>query len=186
MKDPREMPAAAINRELDALEKASSKITDEFIAAGRGYERPTDWANKTDPLSMKEKANSSRYAELIREVRRRAGSDMYRLPRGFGPMKNPSASTINRQIDAINRKENPTHTATLVARKAAKNPVRATVTDRKKQLPDFRYLVQIEGTGGAGDWFSEAAFRLLSRAEEYAHFLAKKHPSASIRVLARD
>lgn len=85
--------------------------------------------------------------------------------------KPASAAAINRAIDAMNRKA---------------NPVRATVTDRKKQLPDFRYLVQIEGTGGAGDWFSEAAFRLLSRAEEYAHFLAKKHPLASIRVLARD
>lgn len=194
MKHPNEMSAAAINRELDAIDKKQSVLLDEFIAAGRGNERPTDWQDKTDPLSMKEKALSERRADLMHEVRRRAGPGMYRLPKGFGPMKNPATrkpgtvAAINRQIDAINRRgKNPARTATLVARNpAAKNPVRATVTDRKKQLPDFRYLVQIEGTGGAGDWFSEAAFRLLSRAEEYAHFLAKKHPSASIRVLARD
>lgn len=71
-------------------------------------------------------------------------------------------------------------------KKAVRNPIKPTITDRKKQLPDFRYLVQVEGTSGDGDWFSEAAFRLLSRAEEYAHALHKKLKTASVRVLARD
>lgn len=88
------------------------------------------------------------------------------------PKRRPgTVAAVNRAIDAMNRKA---------------NPVRPTVTDRKKQLPDFRYLVQIEGTSGDGDWFSEAAFRLLSRAEEYARFLHRKHPRSSVRVLARD
>jgi hypothetical protein len=91
-----------------------------------------------------------------------------------------SVRRINAKIDAINRGKNP------ASKKAARNPIKPTVTDRKKQLPDFRYLVQVEGTGGAGDWFSEAAFRLLSRAEEYAHALHKKLKTASVRVLARD
>ncbi|TXH49686.1 MAG: hypothetical protein E6Q97_22245 [Desulfurellales bacterium] len=65
------------------------------------------------------------------------------------------------------------------------NPVVGVHVDRKKQLPNFPYLVQIEGTAGDGDWFTEAGFRLLSRAEEYAHFLHRKIPSARIRVLDR-
>ena len=106
------------------------------------------------------------------------------------PKRRPgTVAAVNRAIDAMNRKANPPKKRTvaktrLVQRKA--NPVRPTVTDRKKQLPDFRYLVQIEGTSGDGDWFSEAAFRLLSRAEEYARFLHRKHPRSSVRVLARD
>ncbi len=126
MKHPNEMSAAAINRELDAIDKKQSVLLDEFIAAGRGNERPTDWQDKTDPLSMKEKALSERRADLMHEVRRRAGPGMYRLPKGFGPMKNPATrkpgtvAAINRQIDAINRRgKNPARTATLVARKPA-------------------------------------------------------------------
>lgn len=115
-------------------------------------------------------------------------------------MATRKALTVNQQIDALlKRQANPARktpakksarSVVLVAaknpRKAAKNPVRPTVTDRKKQLPDFRYLVQIEGTSGTNDWFSEAAFRLLSRAEDYAKALHRAHPKAGIRVLARD
>lgn len=113
MKHPNEMSAAAINRELDAIDKKQSVLLDEFIAAGRGHERPSDWRDKTDPLSMKEKALSARRFDLMFEVRRRAGPGMYRLPKGFGPMKNPTTrkpgtvAAINRQIDAINRRANP-------------------------------------------------------------------------------
>ena len=92
-----------------------------------------------------------------------------------------SARAINAKIDRMN---NPGETSLITKR--GKNPVLDTVTDRKKSLPDFRYLVQIEGTGGSGDWFSEAAFRLLSRAEEWAKSFHRKHPSARVRVLARD
>lgn len=110
MKHPNEMSAAAINRELDAIDKKQSVLLDEFIAAGRGHERPSDWRDKTDPLSMKEKALSARRFDLMFEVRSRAGPGMYRLPKGFGPMKNPTTrkpgtvAAINRQIDAINAK----------------------------------------------------------------------------------
>lgn len=160
--------AAAINRRIDAINRRANPALSEEDAAFVREARAR--IKELDSLIL----------QAI-DARNWSTADRLDVQRG----------KLWKQVDKLEgrkpRSNNPTRTATLVARKpAAKNPVRATVTDRKKQLPDFRYLVQIEGTGGAGDWFSEAAFRLLSRAEEYAHFLAKKHPLASIRVLARD
>lgn len=82
------MGAAEINKFLDALDKESSAITDEFIAAGRGSERPSETLKMTDPLALRYIQNW-KDADLLRdEVSRRYGPGApRRLPRGFGPIK---------------------------------------------------------------------------------------------------
>ena len=80
--------AAAINKNLDRLERESSAITDALIAAGRGSERPSEMRGKTDPLTVLYFQNVSD-ADLLRdEVRRRYGPGApRRLPPGFRPLK---------------------------------------------------------------------------------------------------
>lgn len=41
-----------LEKKLKKLEVESSKITDQFIAAGRGHERPSEAFKKSDPLSL--------------------------------------------------------------------------------------------------------------------------------------
>lgn len=91
MRDPATMTAGEINKELDKLSKIASAINDEFIAAGRGHERPSDWHNMTgDPLVDRWETNSSRMRALHIEIEQRYGPGApSRLPtgRGFGPRK---------------------------------------------------------------------------------------------------
>ena len=83
------MAAAAINAEIEKLVKADSALAHELIAAGRGHERPSEYLKKDDPLSRKARALFDRRHALRMEVELRAGPGMTRLPRGFGPRKNP-------------------------------------------------------------------------------------------------
>lgn len=89
------MGAAEINKSLDALDKESSAITDEFIAAGRGSERPWDIVKMTDPLALRYIQNW-KDADLLRdEITRRYGPGApRRLPRGFGPIKVAAPKTV--------------------------------------------------------------------------------------------
>jgi hypothetical protein len=86
-RDPSEMAAAEINRELDRLDRVSRKLNQKFIDAGRGFERPSETWEKSDPLAEEFKRLSDRRDSLRREVTRRAGPGMDRLPRGFGPLR---------------------------------------------------------------------------------------------------
>lgn len=85
--DPKAMTPGQINRELDRLDKESSKITDQLIAAGRGSERPSETRTKTDPLATEWKRVADRQYELHSEIKARYGQSISRLPtgRGFGP-----------------------------------------------------------------------------------------------------
>lgn len=88
MKAPAEMTAGEINKALDKLDAVSSRITDELIEAGRGYETYEETYRKTDPLAEKYKAASDARSTLRREVERRYGPGApSRLPKGFGPLK---------------------------------------------------------------------------------------------------
>lgn len=86
-KSPSTMSAAAINNELDRLGSANTKLADEFIAAGRGYETREETYRRRDPLAMKFNAITDRISALRNEVERRAGPGVYRLPKGFGPLR---------------------------------------------------------------------------------------------------
>lgn len=95
-KDPSDMSAAEINRELDRISAEDSKVNQEFIDAGRGHEKYWDILKKDDPLSRKALALASRRHKLKIEIERRAGPGMSRLPRGFGPRKsNPVKKRAN-------------------------------------------------------------------------------------------
>lgn len=87
VKDPKMMSAAAINKELDSIDKKRSALNTKFIEAGRGYETPTETRKLTDPLATQYNALWERRFDLSSEVCLRAGPGMDRLPRGFGPRK---------------------------------------------------------------------------------------------------
>jgi len=84
------MSAGEINRELDRLSEKMSVNARAFIDAGRGYERPSDYADKKDPLSVESNKLSARIRDLHYEIERRYGPNApSRLPlrKGFGPLK---------------------------------------------------------------------------------------------------
>lgn len=91
-KSPGEMTAGEINKALDRLDKLDSQLTREFIEAGRGNERPSDWADKHDPLTERWRAMYRERMDLRNEAERRYGPGVpSRLPKGFGPMRrNPT------------------------------------------------------------------------------------------------
>ncbi len=88
-KDPREMSAAAINKELDSLAEKRSQLNKQFIEADRGNELPSETCKLTDPLAMKWNALADRRSALAIEVHLRAGPGVDRLPKGrmFGPRR---------------------------------------------------------------------------------------------------
>ena len=82
------MGGAEINKRLDALDRESSALVDELIAQGRGSERYSETARKTDPLSLRYVQNGRDASMLHDEIARRYGPGApSRLPRGFGPIK---------------------------------------------------------------------------------------------------
>ena len=85
-KQPRNMTAMEINRELDRLDKRASAINDRIIAAGRGRETFRELERMTDPLATEHSSIYDRIRELGAEVEARYGSRISRLPaRGYGP-----------------------------------------------------------------------------------------------------
>jgi hypothetical protein len=90
-KDPATMTAGAINKERDKLRLMRSALTDEFIAAGRGHERPSDQESMSDLLVLRSRAVDARYDALSTEVEHRYGPRaryLDSLPtRGFGPRR---------------------------------------------------------------------------------------------------
>ena len=82
------MTASQINKALDRIDKIRSKITDEFIATGRGHELPSETRHKTDPLALRSLEVQEAQWQFQREIERRYGPKApHRLPsgRGFGP-----------------------------------------------------------------------------------------------------
>jgi hypothetical protein len=81
LKKPSDMTASEINKALDRVERAQSKIAQKFIAKGRGNERPMDWLWKADLLSQSAQKAYDEYKQLRREVERRYGPNPpHRLP----------------------------------------------------------------------------------------------------------
>ena len=88
--NPANWTAGKINSTLDSLDKKSSRIGDEMIAVGRGYETSSETARLTDPLAMKWRENVEARMALYREIEMRMGPNApTRLPKGrfFGPRK---------------------------------------------------------------------------------------------------
>lgn len=92
--DPATMTAGAINKELDKLDERSSALGQMMIDAGRGYERPSEYLEMRDPLSLELLKEFNRRHDLKSEISRRYGPGApHRLPTGskdrrfFGPRK---------------------------------------------------------------------------------------------------
>src|SRR5262245_1696178 len=87
-KEPTTMTAGEINKALDKLDAQDSALTQEFIDAGRGNERPSDIRKKTDPLATRYKALQEQRSKFRIEIELRYGPGApSRLPKGFGPRK---------------------------------------------------------------------------------------------------
>ena len=87
-KDPAELRAGEINKELDRIDALDRAAGQEMIRRGRGHERYTDWWDKPDPLSRAQRAISERRSALQREIDARYGPGApSRLPRGLGPIR---------------------------------------------------------------------------------------------------
>lgn len=189
MKSPSEMSAAAINKELDELQTKDSAVLDELIAAGRGHELASETMQKTDPLSLKLRKLRERHSELMFEVRKRAGPGMYRLPKGFGPMKNPARlltpAAVNKALDKINAKpqKNPAPKTRRVKVVAA-NPAPTFARDKTVKAPDLAYSVQ-RWNAQVGDWSTLAAFGMVDYATKWARQYARDFPAQTVRVVDR-
>lgn len=154
-KDVSEMSAAAINREMESLSRKMSALNDEMIEVGRGHERPSDTEGKTDPLSVRFNAARSRWADLRYEVKRRAGPDVDRLPRGFGPMKNPAGR------GKVSPAGIPIH--------------------RTKQRANFPFAVEVKNTENWNTAGNRSPLT-LDEAEAQALALIKKYPRLPVRI----
>ncbi len=187
MKSPSEMSAAAINKELDELQTKDSAVLDELIAAGRGHELASETMQKTDPLSLKLRKLRERHSALMFEVRRRAGPGMYRLPKGFGPMKNPARlltpAAVNKALDKINAKPNPAR-KTRAVRVVAANPALTFARDKTVKAPDLPYSVQ-HWNASIGAWSTLAAFGMVDYATKWARQYARDFPAQTVRVVDR-
>lgn len=87
-KDPADMSASEINKELDKLDEEFWEINKAMIDAGRGHETFRDISNLSDPLSIRNREHTERVDALNREIGLRYGPRApSRLPRGFGPRK---------------------------------------------------------------------------------------------------
>ncbi len=71
MKPPSELSPAELTRAIAKVDAESSAICSEFIAAGRGYEKPTETRLLSDPLALRWKACATKGAELRAEWDRR-------------------------------------------------------------------------------------------------------------------
>ena len=99
-----QMSAAEINKALERVDTERSEITREFIEAGRGHERPSEYLRMEDELSRRARENHDVYMSLLFEVERRAGPGMRTLPRGFGPLKsawNPASDSYLQYTDHV-------------------------------------------------------------------------------------
>lgn len=92
-----EMSGPEINKALDRLDKLDSKFTEDMIAAGRGYERFSDWSMMTDPLALHGLDLFRQRMALRAEMERRYGPGTPgRLPKGFGPIRsNPQSDAAH-------------------------------------------------------------------------------------------
>lgn len=125
------MTAGQINKELATLRELDGALTDEFIAAGRGHERPSDYLDpkRTDPLSARAQAISRRIGALRVEVELRAGPGFHELPysrdrRSFGPRT----------------KSNPPRSARRTRRNSYRYDVAAVLNILPDKLAAVKYL----------------------------------------------
>ena len=82
------MSGSELNKEYDKINKLQSKLTDEFIAAGRGHELPSVIRHQTDPLSIRHQELNKKYDAVRSEMQLRYGPSLIgHLPKGFGPRK---------------------------------------------------------------------------------------------------
>ena len=89
-KDPATMSASEINKALDKYDAENEKLMHQFIEAGRGHERPSEYLKLDDPLSRKAREIYQKRSAVAAERDRRYGPGTpSRLPsgRGFGPIK---------------------------------------------------------------------------------------------------
>lgn len=68
---PANMTRAALDRAISKADAEHSQVLDAMIAAGRGHERPSETASKSDALSVRFNASLARCGALQSELSRR-------------------------------------------------------------------------------------------------------------------
>ncbi len=76
------MTGGAMNKRLDALDKQSSRVTDQLIAAGRGREKWSETMRATDPLARKLQKIHAEMSNIRDEIGLRFGPGQRRAPAG--------------------------------------------------------------------------------------------------------
>ncbi len=171
-KDPAAMAGAQINRELDRLDASDSKLTREFIAAGRGHEKPWDTLKMTDPMAVRLRAAFARRTALRNEIERRYGPGApHRLPRGFGAIRaiNPRKRKGGKTVTTTTR-------ATVVRRTNRRSPPRSLVV-LYAQRPGMRRLRYL-GRGKFGERGRPMLFNSVAHAALAGRILKDTHPHA--------
>lgn len=111
MKDPRNMTASEINRELDSLDKKDSRLNDELIAAGYGHVTPSEILKQSHPLAVRLRALFDRRFVLKSEIRSRTGSDYRRMPtRRSNPRQSKTVNVTRRAVSRRTRRNPYRHT----------------------------------------------------------------------------
>lgn len=88
MKPVNELTASGLNNRLDSLQKKRNKITDKFIRAGRGNEKPAEIWKMSDKLAQEYKYNQTLLNNAHDEISRRYGPGIHRAPtRSKNPVK---------------------------------------------------------------------------------------------------
>lgn len=70
MKPISELSPAELTKRIAKADEISSALCSEFIAAGRGYELPSETITKTDPLALRWR-NHAQYSSNLRDERDR-------------------------------------------------------------------------------------------------------------------
>ena len=95
MKPVSELTPGQLNKRLESLQKKSSRITEKFIRAGRGSERPTEIWQQSDKLSQEYKYNQTLMNNVFDEITKRYGPNVRRAPtRSKNPMKKGSHNKL--------------------------------------------------------------------------------------------
>jgi len=134
-KDVSAMRNSEINKELGKIEKQNSQLMSEFIAAGRGNEKPSEYLVKNDPLALRARALYDRRYELRNEISRRYGPN--------APSRLPTRRT-SEAVDKDKEQVKQLFATALDAISALSNPAyKISESDKNMLLKIHRRLQQI-------------------------------------------
>lgn len=155
--------AAAINRQIDAINRKMNPVLSEEDAAFVREARAR--IKELDSLIL----------QAI-DARNWTTADRLDVQRG----------KLWKQVDKLEgrkpRSNNPARTATLVAKRSGNPGARNLAAPRKKPRENWPRFV-VEEKEGVGPWMPRASFRILEDAEKLARDIHRAQPTIAVRVI---